>query len=450
MLSFLLLGSVYPSMALEAGDDSGLTKEQKIEKQVERLREIQEEKKKLSEYKSYISDMADSAVEFGALSAQYEKERSVSSEDAKTLKERIALIQEEKHGLESSISAIDQQVVLVQENISDIQEVIDQENIKLQKQKTVLEQIMRHLYGQGNLSIVEVLLKNNTFGEALRETKNFTLLEHEAQKVFRLIRETERVLQDHRDQLATKEKQLVMYIGELEEEKQELEEVIEGERKLLAITYGKEAKYTQLLVQAKRAQKELKEEMESMEISFDQLKQQLDSEQAKLLSKKSFQAEDLQFIWPVSANRGLTAYFHQQSYRARWGFTHNAIDIKAYQGTQVVAPSYGYVYAVKDNGYGYSSLVIAHSNRVFTVYGHMSGFNVKEGDIVQQGDLVGWSGGMPGTRGAGPYTTGPHMHFELWEDGKPVDPLTHMDLTQLPIEYVPGKYLPKLAEQLNL
>jgi murein DD-endopeptidase MepM/ murein hydrolase activator NlpD len=66
---------------------------------------------------------------------------------------------------------------------------------------------------------------------------------------------------------------------------------------------------------------------------------------------------------------------------------------------------------------------------------------VEEGQLVQPGDVIGLSGGAPGTRGAGWMTTGAHLHFEVLENGEHVDPLDHLPIDELPIEYIPDKHL---------
>jgi murein DD-endopeptidase MepM/ murein hydrolase activator NlpD len=78
------------------------------------------------------------------------------------------------------------------------------------------------------------------------------------------------------------------------------------------------------------------------------------------------------------------------------------------------------------NGLGYSYIAIDHADGVQTIYGHVSGSLVQEGDKVRMGSPIGLSGGRPGSEGAGLLTTGPHLHFAVRQDGVLVDPLQYL------------------------
>jgi murein DD-endopeptidase MepM/ murein hydrolase activator NlpD len=130
--------------------------------------------------------------------------------------------------------------------------------------------------------------------------------------------------------------------------------------------------------------------------------------------------------WPVEPAYGLSATFDDSAYEKRFGVAHHAIDIPVEQGSIIKAAADGVVAVVKDNGYGYSYVAIDHDVGVRTVYGHVSGFIAKEGQRVRRGDPIAYSGGRPGSPGAGLLTTGPHLHFAVRQDGKLVDPLDYL------------------------
>lgn len=127
------------------------------------------------------------------------------------------------------------------------------------------------------------------------------------------------------------------------------------------------------------------------------------------------------FIKPVSGR--ITYGFHDSDYPYKNISEHEGIDIEASQGTKVKASAAGYVSSIVDGGAsGCTYIVLQHRNNITTLYAHLSKVSVKLGQAVEQGEEIGLSGGTPGTYGAGAYTTGPHLHFELMVNGTNVDP----------------------------
>ncbi len=126
--------------------------------------------------------------------------------------------------------------------------------------------------------------------------------------------------------------------------------------------------------------------------------------------------------WPIVGR--LTAGFMEPSYKQYFGVPHKAVDIAAPQGTPVRSAADGVVFLARDGGqWGYSYILIGHRGGTATLYGHISQINVTTGQDVSRGEIVGLSGGTPGTYGAGPMTTGPHLHVEVIQNGEHVDPL---------------------------
>ena len=118
------------------------------------------------------------------------------------------------------------------------------------------------------------------------------------------------------------------------------------------------------------------------------------------------------FIWPV--NGPVTSPFGW-----RWGRMHEGIDIGVGYGTPIHAAASGrVVYAGWMDGYG-NLVAIDHGRGISTAYGHQSSIAVSVGQVVSQGQTIGYVGCTG-------HCFGPHLHFEVRINGSPVDPLGYL------------------------
>ncbi len=95
---------------------------------------------------------------------------------------------------------------------------------------------------------------------------------------------------------------------------------------------------------------------------------------------------------------------------------HKGVDLRAAYGQPVTSVASGkVVQAGAEGGYGLS-VVVEHGSGIRTRYAHLSEVSVKAGDPVADGETIG-KAGQSGR------STGPHLHFEILADGRPVDPV---------------------------
>jgi murein DD-endopeptidase MepM/ murein hydrolase activator NlpD len=130
-----------------------------------------------------------------------------------------------------------------------------------------------------------------------------------------------------------------------------------------------------------------------------------------------------QFSWPIYGRK--SAGFMNEDYKKHFGVPHYGLDIAAAQSTTVTSAADGVVFLVRDGGKtGYSYILIGHRGGYATLYGHVSEALVKGGQDIKAGEAIALSGGAPGTHGAGPMTTGSHLHFEVIKAGVNIDPVS--------------------------
>ena len=100
---------------------------------------------------------------------------------------------------------------------------------------------------------------------------------------------------------------------------------------------------------------------------------------------------------------------------------HYAIDIVVPKDTPVKAAADGTVIFAEwtaETGY---VIIIEHSNELISVYKHNASLTKQQGDLVKAGEVIAMAGNT------GEFTTGPHVHFELWSRGYPVNPANFID-----------------------
>jgi murein DD-endopeptidase MepM/ murein hydrolase activator NlpD len=96
---------------------------------------------------------------------------------------------------------------------------------------------------------------------------------------------------------------------------------------------------------------------------------------------------------------------------------HDGVDLAAREGTPIVAAADGRVVSAGWSG-GYGRAVeIAHSGGLETRYGHMSRIAAYAGELVHRGEVIGYVGSTG-------LSTGPHLHFEVMKNGRPVNPMS--------------------------
>lgn len=429
------------------------------------------------------------------LAEQKERFDELDKQIAET-EEKLEPIREQIAELQGAIDLINSQIRVTREKITNVEVMIAEKQIEIKDallflqradveldiQKEVVLDYVTLLYQEENRffdlyddgsSTLKLLLADNSVSENLLGQEYFEIMESTGRQVFYDLERRRQEYQERQDDILREQEDLEFLYDALNKEKKTLEESRLAKSQLLAETQGQEDEYELLLEQALQQQLEaaiavqnLQDNLELIESKLDTLDDGLEEVQSAQDESDLTQFEEIKetvdmmdsveggaeealtvpgsrpFIWPVPANK-ITTKFHDPTYPKRWGI-HNAIDIRSKQYTEIKAPANAYVFQTKDNGMGYSYIVLAHKNNLVTVYGHVSEILVTAGTLVKKGEVIGLSGGTPGTKGAGLQTTGPHLHFEVYYKGEPVDPLKYLPLADLPIEYVPDEYLSEL------
>jgi murein DD-endopeptidase MepM/ murein hydrolase activator NlpD len=380
---------------------------------------------------------------------------SKSIQDTSLIEQRLGDATELIDTLEGQLANIDSQlkdterrIVLITINIESNEEKIEalMKEIsilvrQIENQKDKLKDLLQLVYFQSEqvgffdseeLQTIKLLLADENVSDLLERADSLSALEFSLGSLITSLAENQTNLENDKSEVENATEELKVLKEKLSGEQVFLTLQQNAKEKLLEVTQGEESLYTELLNRARAEQLMIRQDY------IDLVKLYRDYQ--SVLNSGDFATDDFNgssvLSWPISPSLGISAYFRDQSYKAALGLEHNAVDIRAPQATTIYAAADGVILKAKGGeGNDYHYVVIGHNSEVLTLYGHMYDIFVQVGQSVKRGEPIGLSGGMPGTRGAGWLTTGPHLHFEVFQGGKHVNPMDFLDTSLLPERY---------------
>ena len=374
-------------------------------KTVEELRsEIQQKREALKDTESRIK--------------KFKEDIQIKKREARTLQDQIVLIDENIDEVELDLSRTLLELEKTELEVEEISDEIDVREAEIRKQKALLAEYIRSLHEVDRQSSITIFLKYQSFGEAVQEASVLEELQSRGQETLVSIQLLREELETKRRELEDFKDTLEALQNRQESEQDRLATQRESKNRILALTNEQESQYQELLQEAQATHRASQAEIRSLdELIREELRRQGIGELPSVGI----------LDWPVNPVFGISCEFRCSGYPYAYLIgEHSGMDIPASVGTPVKAPADGYVARVRDSGGpGYSYLLLIHGDNVSTVFGHLSGFAVNEGQIITRGTVIGYTGGAPGMRGAG-LSSGPHLHFEVRENNRAVNPRKYL------------------------
>jgi murein DD-endopeptidase MepM/ murein hydrolase activator NlpD len=362
-----------------------------------------------------------------------EKQINNLKEKQKEYQEQINAKKNEKISLNNQLGIIDNRLAKteldIEETILEIEKIkleirkteIDSNKLdeEINKQKEQISGLLRLIYKQEQITTLEALLLNDTLSDFLNQIKYLENTNEKLGENVEKLKKQKNQLEKNRQILENKSQEASALKIKLEEKKDSLLYEQTQKENILEQTKESEQAFQELLAKAKAEQNQAQVEIANAESLIRQKMSQKERER--------LEDGDSSMTWPVTKNY-ITATFHDPDYPYRKIIgEHSGVDIRAAQGSTLYAVADGYVAKVKFDGsknYGY--IMIIHGNNLATVYGHISTTYVNIDQYVTKGQVIGKTGGTPGTPGCGSFSTGPHLHFEVRKNGLPVNPLNYL------------------------
>ncbi len=369
--------------------------------------------KTVEELRADINNRRQDVKDAEAKITKFKEDIQLKRQEARTLNDQIELIDENVEEIELTIDRTLAEVEKTNAEIDEVAQEISQREAEIAAQKARLAEYIRTMHTLDQQSTVAVLLKYNTFSDAVTEVATYQELQNRGQ-------ETLTAVQQLRDELATKQRELEDFkqtLEALQKRQEQQQNTLVTQRtskaRILELTQQQESKYQSLLRESQQTHQAAEAEIK-----------QLDTMLREELRKQGIQKLPSvgTFDWPIEPIFGISCPFHCTGYPYAYLIgPHTGTDIPTYVGTPIKAPADGYVARLHDSGgSGYSYILLLHGDEISTVYGHVSGFATREGELVTRGTVIGYTGGAAGSHGAG-LSSGPHLHFEVRQNNIPIN-----------------------------
>lgn len=385
-----------------------------------------------------MNAMAKTISEVEAEQAQLEKERQDLQERLEQLKADEAKKQEYQETLEKQIGVLEDQIRTARNDIEELNASINELTMKLDaSQEEIADTIdqfkerVTAIYRAGSVSTLEILLNSNSFSDFSLRSEMLSTMSMRDQELINKITKYMDETKDEREECES-EKELVAELKKSMERKQkELDELYKENAAAIEELQGAQNETNHALEQ--NAEEIQKRDDEIARLVEEERKRQEEEERRKQEAAAGNSdygggGETGNVDWvPDGSTNGVSGFnptwpmpgvtYISDEYGGARG--HGGMDIAGPSGTPIVAAESGTVIRshMADTwgwGWGYH-VYIYHNGTYSTLYAHMSQTAVSTGEYVQKGQVIGYEGSTGDS-------TGPHLHFEVWQNGVRVNP----------------------------
>ena len=330
------------------------------------------------------------------------------AEDKSTAMERKTLLDQQIAATTAQISNVEEQIQNYATLISQKQEELAQAQADEAAQYELFCDRVRAMEKRGEISYWSVLFRADSFTDLLSRLDMINEIMDADQRVIDELKNLQVQIETAKTELETSKAEEEAAKAELESRKSELDTQRSEANALIQ-------QLTENENETEAALDELEAEQDAIRAEIQRLNEQLIAQQAA--SGQSTESNPGGYIWPVDS-RYITSTVGGRASPGGIGSTnHKGTDIGRVGYTSPVYASKAGTVIVSQYSSSYGNYVaISHGSGNTTLYAHMSSRKVEVGQYVNQGDVIGITGSTGNS-------TGPHLHFEVTENGVRVNPL---------------------------
>ena len=366
-----------------------------------------------------INDKRESVKKLEHSIEQVKRKISEKQLETVSLQNQLAILENRTTQVGLEINATQEKIEEIALEIEALGGEINLTQDQIERYKKMISEFVRTLHYEQDQNFIEILAGYDNVSDFYNRLQYLQTIEEDLGSNAQSLRIARVNLEEKKSLTEARKSSYDRLQSELKEKKIDLEEQAAAKKELFD-----QAELTSRVQQTLLSN--LRNQYQAIEGEISSIEREV---RKKLDLEEQINGSDTGSLltWPTDG-RYITARFRDPTYPYRHVFEHNAIDIRAAQGTPLRAAKAGYVGRAKhcSTSSCYSYVMIIHSGGISTVYGHLSNITVGEEQFVTRGDIIGYSGATPGTVGAGPFVTGPHLHFEVRKDGIPVNPIDYL------------------------
>jgi murein DD-endopeptidase MepM/ murein hydrolase activator NlpD len=336
------------------------------------------------------------------------KNFEISQTRKQDLYKQLYSTQNQIHTLRGSIAYLNEKISASQKDIRRLREELAVIEKQHDEKQEVLQDRLRDIYLNYDNNFIMVLAGSETFSDFANYADYLAKICEADEQLINTLKMEQEAIRFKQRQLDEKYNKMLSYRGHLRERRQSLENIEKKREELLEQAKRDSQYYLNKKVQLEGHTAELERDIQHMLRSYQTRNNTYRGGSSRPVHSTG------RFMWP--ADGVVTSNFGYRTHPI-FGSTrfHTGIDIGAFSGSPIRAADGGtVVYSGWLGGYG-NTVMIDHGGGVVTLYAHCSRLYVRHGQSVRKGETIAAVGSTGNS-------TGPHLHFEVRQDGQPISP----------------------------